>query len=484
MGIVRINFLIHRMLEVNRLNRAALLALQDKRLRELLRVAVARSPFYREKYRGLDIARCPLHELPPVDKKEMMANFDDFVADRRLKKTALRAWVADKQNLGRMYLGKFIVFNTSGTTGENALVVYDRRGFDWVHAAFIARHTLPVEPSWWKRAMTFLQFLLVHRHRLAAVVMTGGPYPAYTASLFTPRFHDWFLKEQIFSLRDPVEKIVADLNAFQPDSLVSYPSLLGVLAREQLAGRLRVRFDGEYASVAGTSEPLSEKTKQLSKAAWGRDVQDTYGCAECFVLARSCSAFKRMHVMEDFCIVEVVDRHGKPVPDGRPGDKILVTNLFNHVQPFIRYEVGDVTGYSTEPCACGLPFRTLLPVEGRTDDVFYIDRPGGGYEAVHPYLFLGPIVELTEIREFQLAQTGRNEITFFYAPCEAGADVEGKVRAVLEEGMARASFRGRLDVRAQCVAGIDRDPRSGKFRQIISRVGPPADLDDGVRMEH
>jgi phenylacetate-coenzyme A ligase PaaK-like adenylate-forming protein len=213
-------------------------------------------------------------------------------------------------------------------------------------------------------------------------------------------------------------------------------------------------------------------------------VQDTYGTAECLTLARSCKRFDRMHTMDDLCIVEIVDRQNRPVPAGQTGDKILVTNLFNRVQPFIRYEIGDVTGYSTKPCDCGWPFPTLLPVEGRTDDVFYIDRPGGGYDAVHPYLFLGPIVELTEVREYQLAQVARNEIVFSYVPVDPEIEIEPKVWAVLSEGLELAGLQGRISLRVQCVDGIQRDGRSGKFRQIISRVGPPPDLDDAIRMPH
>jgi phenylacetate-coenzyme A ligase PaaK-like adenylate-forming protein len=307
--------------------------------------------------------------------------------------------------------------------------------------------------------------------------MTGGPYPAYTAASYTPRAHDLFVRQRIFPLREPIPKIVADLNEFQPEAVISYPSLLSVLAREQLAGRLAIRFTRRYSSVAAASEPLSEQTKQLAKKAWGVGIQDTYGTAECFIIARSCRCVDRMHVMTDLCRLEIVTRDNRPVPDGQPGDKVLITNLFNTVQPFIRYEVSDVTGYSTQPCACGLPFPTLLPVEGRTDDIFYIDRPGGGYEAVHPYLFLGPMVELEDVREFQLAQTGRNEITYYYVPLDAGADIAAHIRHVLETGLAHASLQGRIAIKIERVEAIDRDARSGKFRTIVSRVGAPADLD-------
>src|SRR5262245_38394874 len=43
-------------------------AVQERRLRRLLRYAAERSPFYREKYRRIDLARCCLADLPVTTK--------------------------------------------------------------------------------------------------------------------------------------------------------------------------------------------------------------------------------------------------------------------------------------------------------------------------------------------------------------------------------------------------------------------------------
>jgi phenylacetate-coenzyme A ligase PaaK-like adenylate-forming protein len=200
-------------------------------------------------------------------------------------------------------------------------------------------------------------------------------------------------------------------------------------------------------------------------------------------MARSCGNFERMHVMSDVCCLEIVDHQGKPVPDGQTGNKVLITNLFNLTQPFIRYEITDVTGYSTQPCSCGQPFPTLLPVGGRTDDIFYIDRPSGGYEQVPPYLFSAAILDLMEVREYQLVQTQRNEFTFSYVPVDTGADIENKVRKKLEECMRQAGFLDRVTLKTSCVENIQRDQRSGKMRRLISRVGAPEDLADNLPKE-
>ena len=50
---------------------------QARRLRRLVRWAAARSPFYRQKYHGIDLRHFELGDLPPTNKRELMAHFDD-----------------------------------------------------------------------------------------------------------------------------------------------------------------------------------------------------------------------------------------------------------------------------------------------------------------------------------------------------------------------------------------------------------------------
>mgnify|MGYP000865827345 FL=1 len=483
MGIPRIIYLIELLSRASESTPEKVAQIREKRFRRLLHIASTKSPFYQKLYRGIDLNTCRLTDLPVITKPQMMAEYDDFVTDRRIKRTELREWLSDKTNLGKYYKNAFIPFQTSGTTGENALVIYDREAMDWVHAAIMARHALPALLTFGDRLRIMAGFLR-RSHQFASIVMTGGPYPAYTAALYTPNMHRLFVNTEIFSLLEPIDTLVAKLNEFQPKSIFSYPSVLNMLAREQQAGRLHITLDEEISALATGSEPLSMATRQLVEEVWGKGVQDTYGTSECFIMARACNQFDRMHVMSDMCILEIVDRHYRPVPDGEIGEKVLLTNLFNHVQPFVRYEISDVTGYSLEPCACGSPFPTLLPVQGRTDDIFYIDRAEGGYESVHPYLFLGPIVELDEVKEYQLSQTGRNEFTFRYVPIEGAGELGDKVRRTLLAGLQKAGLAQRITLNCLRVTEIPRDKRSGKFRQIISEVGAPADLDEATRREH
>ena len=480
MGLPHVIGLIFSMLRASQASPEEIARIREKRFRRLLRAAVSKSPFYRDLYRGIDIETCQLTDLPVVDKKTMMENFDDFVTDRNLKKDEILRWIEDKSHVGQMYMGKYVPIRTSGTTGKFAIVVYDRWALDFVQAAMIARHAHSQRISAFSALRMILHALFVKSFKIIAVFVTGGPYPAYTVAAYPPPLSQMFLKKEIYSLFEPVAEIVEKLNGSSCNELYSYPSMLEVLAREQLAGRLNLKFDPPISTIVSASEPLTESVKQIVYKAWGMKIQDTYGSSECFLMARSCGNFEKMHVMSDLCCLEVVDNQGRPVPDGQTGNKVLVTNLFNLVQPFIRYEITDVTGYSTQPCSCGQPFPTLLPVEGRTDDIFYIDRPGGGYEEVHPYLFSVAIVDLVEVREYQLVQTERNEFTFSYVPVDSQAYVENKVRKTLEDCMRKAGFFDRVNLKISRVKNIPRDERSGKMRRLISCVGTPADLDDDL----
>ena len=143
MGLPHVIGLIFSMLSASQTTPEEIARIREKRFRRLLRTAVSKSPFYRDLYRGIDIETCLLTDLPFVSKKTMMDNFDDFVTDRSLKKDAIMHWIEDKSHIGQMYLGKYVPIRTSGTTGEFAIVVYDRWALDFVQAAMIARHAHP-----------------------------------------------------------------------------------------------------------------------------------------------------------------------------------------------------------------------------------------------------------------------------------------------------------------------------------------------------
>src|SRR5918997_742864 len=102
-----------------------LAAHQERRWRAVARVAAERAPLYREHYRGIDLERAPLHDLPPVDKTLLMDRFDEAVTDPALRLADLEAFLRGA-SADDLFRGRFRVLLTSGSTGRSGIIVYDR----------------------------------------------------------------------------------------------------------------------------------------------------------------------------------------------------------------------------------------------------------------------------------------------------------------------------------------------------------------------
>jgi hypothetical protein len=65
-------------------------------------------------------------QLPLVTKPELMEHFDQMITDPEVRKAELDAYVADKSNIGKPYLGKYMAWTTSGTTGIPDISLEDK----------------------------------------------------------------------------------------------------------------------------------------------------------------------------------------------------------------------------------------------------------------------------------------------------------------------------------------------------------------------
>ena len=151
-----------------RLSREQLTALQEKRLKKLVRFARENSPYYRKLYAGVpeDFA---LSDLPPTAKPEIMASLDDVLTDRRVTRQRIDEYTRNPDHIGRMLDGKYLIFRTSGSTGHPATVLYDKRCVD-VSSAVAALRTFARRED--------LRAFLRHGKKTAGVFADGGFYLA------------------------------------------------------------------------------------------------------------------------------------------------------------------------------------------------------------------------------------------------------------------------------------------------------------------
>ena len=97
---------------------------RKERLHNIVSYAKQNSPYYRELYKNLG-DKFELSDLPPTNKRELMSHFDKWVTDRSIKLSDINEFMKDLDNIGREFKGDYLVFTTSGSTGDPLVVLCD-----------------------------------------------------------------------------------------------------------------------------------------------------------------------------------------------------------------------------------------------------------------------------------------------------------------------------------------------------------------------
>lgn len=423
-----------------------------RRLEALLSYARANSPYYQELYRGLP-ERTALSDLPPVNKRALMARFDDWVTDRDVKFSDVQAFMKDLDNVGRKFRKRWLVFSTSGSTGDPLILLADNTTNNVMGAINTTRAFS--DPNTLKK-------LFARGGRSIGVFATGGFYLSNGSIRSRLITMPWKKRQMaLSSALLPIPQIVDQLNAFQPAMLGGYPSHLELLIEEQTSGRLHI----SPVVVMTGGEYLSEDVRKRLSAAFGCPVQTNYSCTEGGTIANECSE-GHLHINEDWVIVEPVDAENRPVPDGVRADKILMTNLFQYTQPLIRYEVSDRVVRHSEPCPCGNP-APWLTLEGRSDDVLLLQASTGAVR-IAPLSVYAVLKEVHGIRRFQLLSRPGNRLYLRLEPaeCEDRAEVFARASAAL------AGYLASQGVTEVSISLAEEAPqpheKSGKFQHVLN----------------
>jgi len=423
-------------------------AKQLKNLRRLVRKARKKSPYFNKLYSHLPATNLiKLNDLPVTSKVDLMGNFDNWLTDRSLTLAQAREHMDSMDNLG-IPIGPYAVFRTSGSSGEPAVVVFPPSVIEFVFGLSLAR-------------LSKRQFQMTKKILKAGtyVIITGGNGHFAGVGFYKLMQHlsPRLAKNLTFiPAEQPIEKTVKQLNGIgQIASITTYPSMLEILTREKEVGRLEI--EPKHFKVAGetfTPELRQRAEKVFPSLEFG--ILDGYGCTECLFMAFECDC-RRQHVPEDWVILEAVDENKQPVPDGELSTTALLTVLSNHVQPFIRYDIGDRLRFYRDPCACGSPFRSFQ-VEGRQATVVRV-----GNVTLSPLAF---DLEHESARRVQLAQTSefvfevRAELLNHENPDQVFEQIIQSISEVF-------SKNGLADVK---VGKSDTPPHltaSGKFHEVI-----------------
>ncbi|MGE5162237.1 MAG: phenylacetate--CoA ligase family protein, partial [Betaproteobacteria bacterium] len=392
--------------EAWRMTPAQLAATRRQRLVALLRHARTASPFYRALHAGLPLGDdAPLAAYPVVEKRTLMREFDRVSTRPEVTRFAIERFVSRPERHGSLFQGRYAVWTSSGTTGQpgwfvqdpGALAVYDALEAQRFRGVGLAR-------SW--RA----------GERYAMVAATGGHFAGVSSVERMRRSVPWLAPfVRSFSLMQPVRALVAELNAYQPAIVATYPTAAEMLADEQASGRLRLRLREIWTG----GECLAPATRARVRSTFGCPVRNSYGASEFLPIAWECEHLN-LHVNSDWAILEPVDTERRPVAPGNRSRSVLLTNLANHVQPLIRYDLGDAVTLHDGPCACGSAFPAIS-VEGRCDDTLVMPLAHGGVGTVVPLALATVLEDEAHVHDFQVVQTGAGALTVRLADGEGAS---------------------------------------------------------------
>ena len=272
---------------------------------------------------------------------------------------------------------------------------------------------------------------------------------------------------------EPIEKVISELNEFQPEIMHCYPTYMEKLAFEKIKGKLKI--SPQYIGVA--SETLTPQARTLIEHAFGIKPINYYGTTECVQLAFECE-HRNMHVNSDWTFLEPVDENDNPVPPGVESHHVLITNLYNPVQPIIRYRLDDVIIWEKKSgCPCGRSFP-MIKVIGRVYDNFWVVDKFGQYTSFAPIGLQVILIEVDGLRAFQMIQEERNRIRMLYV-AEHGFSperIEAQIKEKLDRYFKEQNLEGRIDLVLENVVEIPRDPVSGKVKLFYSKVGVPDEV--------
>jgi phenylacetate-coenzyme A ligase PaaK-like adenylate-forming protein len=435
---------------------AALAMRRESRLAALLANAVEHSPLYREAF-GSARSVPALSDFPAASKAALMARFDDWVTDSALKIDEVKRFVADRSCIAEPLLGRYVVWESSGSSGAPGLFVQDAAAMAVYDALEAFRR--PVRPAW---SMAFDPFQT--RQRMVFVGATDGHFASNVSIERLRRLNPLAASRvHCVSFLLPPDELVARVDAVRPMVLATYPSAAVMLAEEKLGHRLKSAPEEIWTG----GENLTPAMRKFVADAFGCQVLDSYGASEFLALASECRC-GRLHLNSDWAILESVDRHGQAVPPGTLGATTLLTNLANHVQPLIRYDLGDRTTLLAEPCACGSALPAI-EVRGRDDDMLRLGNAGGRPVSVLPLALCTVLEEEAGLFDFQLCQVHKCALALHSGPQVVDAVATlARAKRVLSAYLERAGAHG---VRITCGHGVPlQRSRSGKVRRVVAHA--------------
>lgn len=161
-------------------------------------------------------------------------------------------------------------------------------------------------------------------------------------------------------------------------------------------------------AVVPTAEALTAQERHAIESVFACPLINRYASQEFGVLAQECPS-GRLHLNTASYVFELLSlENDMPAAPGQVG-RVVVTDLFSHAIPLIRYDLGDLAIADPDPCPCGNPTPVLGELRGRLVEMI-LDTRG---QLVSPFVLVNSLREVSGITQFRFCQShaDRYELT-------------------------------------------------------------------------
>lgn len=324
--------------EIEKQSQADIVALQEKKLQEVLAYVNEHSAFYKRLFKEHNInvsaikTLSDLTKLPTTCKDDLQRDNDAF---RCVPKSAIVDYASTSGTLGTPV--------TFGLTDNDLNRLAYNEAISLACAGIKKGDVVQLMTTIDRRFMAGLAYFLGVRQLGASIVRVGAGIPEL----------QW-----------------DSIRLYEPTYLIAVPSfLLKMIAYAEKNG-----IDYEASSVKGvvcigeslrnqdfSNTLLAEKIAEKWK---GIKLYSTYASTEMSTTFTECEYQQGGHHHPELIITEVLDDAGNRVGENESGE-LTITTLGVEAMPLVRFRTGDIVTMYTGTCACGRNTARVSPILGR-----------------------------------------------------------------------------------------------------------------------
>ena len=324
--------------EIEKQSQADIVALQEKKLQEVLAYVNEHSAFYKRLFKEHNINVSAIKTLSDLTKLPTTCK-DDLQRDNDAFRCVLKSAIVDYASTSGT-LGTPVTF---GLTDNDLNRLAYNEAISLACAGIKKGDVVQLMTTIDRRFMAGLAYFLGVRQLGASIVRVGAGIPEL----------QW-----------------DSIRLYEPTYLIAVPSfLLKMIAYAEKNG-----IDYEASSVKGvvcigeslrnqdfSNTLLAEKIAEKWK---GIKLYSTYASTEMSTTFTECEYQQGGHHHPELIITEVLDDAGNRVGENESGE-LTITTLGVEAMPLVRFRTGDIVTIHTGTCACGRNTARVSPVLGR-----------------------------------------------------------------------------------------------------------------------